>query len=383
MIRSYLLSLFNLRRRSWYVLFGIFVLIGCVLMIQAPWRNVHATESAPTSSKPALTISVVKAVMHQFDDQLEVSGSLVPWQEATVSASATGLRIDELVADVGETVHKGQVLAKYNLSGLKALEAQNLATVAHDHALFIEAHANNQRALSLKNTGALSEQDGLKFATSEATAKAQLELSQATLLAVQIQIRDATVVAPDDGIITARSANLGAISASGQEMFRMIRKGRIEWRAQLTPEQAIKVMPGKLAQLVLPDGAQVNGRVRLVSPTIDVTTRLATAYVDLDKSSLPHAGMYVTGKIKLGTQQVPGVPATSVVVRDGTSYIFLVKHFGGATTVQRHKVEVGQTEQQTVAILNGIAPGDEVANLGAGFLEDGDVVRIATYSPTP
>src|SRR3546814_9346371 len=103
-------------------------------------------------------------------------------------------------------VRKGPVLARLDPALLKADEAQLRASDD-------QAEANRQRALSLQASGGVSDQDVLQYVTQARTAAA-------ALAAKRLQLRYTSVVAPDDGVISARTATLGAVAPAGQEFFR-------------------------------------------------------------------------------------------------------------------------------------------------------------------
>jgi len=295
---------------------------------------------------------------------LEASGAVAPWQEAVIGAQVSGLRLAQLRVDVGDRVRRGQVLAVFEADLL-------LADQARLKASWQQAEANRQRALQLKDSGGISAQEVLQYETQAEVAKAQLRNTE-------LQLRYAQVVAPDDGVITARSATLGAVSGSGQELFRMIRQGRLEWRGELNAAQLAQVKVGQPIQLALPDGSGATARVRQLAPQMDGQTRLGLVYADIAPGSAARAGMYVKGSVTLAESPALTVPAASVVIRDGRSY---VPRITPALRVALQPVAVGRRQAGWVEIRSGLTQGERVAVQGAGFLNDGDVVRIATVAP--
>jgi RND family efflux transporter MFP subunit len=182
------------------------------------------------------------------------------------------------------------------------------------------------------------------------------------------------VVAPDDGIIIARSATLGAVAQPGTELFRLIRQGRLEWRAELTGEQLMQVQPGTVAIVRSSDGTEVRGKVRTVAPALDDAKRIGIAYVDLEPSSAIRSAMYLQGELQLAERQAVTVPAASVVVRDGRTYVAVV---AAGDRVRLVPVVAGRRTADRTQIEGGLEAGTTVVVRGAGFLNDGDVVRIA------
>ena len=349
---------------------------GALLAAGAANQPDPATAADAAAPKTALTITLAIAATHTFDERVLASGPVAAWQEAAVGAPLAGLRLVALHVDVGAAVRRGEVLAQYDTAGLLAALDLAEANAAQARAVAAQASANNARSASLKDSGVMSEQDLLQFSTQQDIAKAQLASTLATLRATRVQLRDATIRAPDDGVISARSATLGAVGAVGQELFRLIRGGRVEWRAQLTPAQAGMVAAGQAAGVGAP-GRAVGGRVRLVAPGMDPLTHLLTAYVDVAAGAGLRAGMYASGDIKVGAHRGVGVPAASVVARDGRDYVFVVQRDAHPPAVRRRQVRRGGTEGALIEIVDGLRAGEAVADAGAGFLEDGDLVRLA------
>lgn len=320
----------------------------------------HAT-TAPTSPAAALTITVAAAGQARWPMVLEASGAVSAWQEAVIGAQVSGLRLKEVRVNVGDKVKRGQVLAVFDTEMLRA-------DVARLKASAQQAEANRQRALQLKGSGGISEQEVLQYVTQADVAKAELDKTQ-------LQVGYGLVTAPDDGVISARSATVGSVSGSGQELFRMIRQNRLEWRGELTAAQMAQVTVGQAVALALPDGAAASARVRQLAPSLDSQTRLGLVYADIAPGSTARAGMYAKGRVALSESAATTVPAASVIIRDGRSYVPRITQ---DQRVVLQAVAVGRRQDGAVEILSGIQQGERVAVQGAGFLNDGDTVRIAT-----
>ena len=285
-----------------------------------------SSSGAPTApERPALAVTAGKASIRPLRSVVQASGAIAAWQEGSIGARISGLPVVAVDVNVGDVVKKGQVLARLDDAVVLTEMRQAEANLAAAQAAARQAAANRDRALTLKATGALSDQDILQSTTLAATGEAQVAQARAALEATQLKLRYTRLIAPDDGVISSRTAALGLISQSGTELFRFIRQGRLEWRAELTASQVTQVQPGQGAELQLPDGHAVTGRVRQLSPQLSQDTRLALAYVDLDAASVissgARAGMYGSGEIRLGMNDAITVPAESVVIRDGRSYV--------------------------------------------------------------
>ena len=306
--------------------------------------------------------------------KLAANGNIAPWQEAIVGAELAGLRISEVRVNVGDIVKRGQVLATFAPETIRADLAQQNAAVAEAEAALAEADANAARARTLQDSGAMSAQQINQYVTAAKTAAARLQAAKAARDNGQLRVGYTRVVSPDDGVISARAATVGAVVGSGQELFRLIRGNRLEWRAEVTAGELAKVAPGQAVTVTMPTGTAVNGKVRVVAPTVDTTSRNAIVYVDLAKHAEARAGMFARGEFAVGATGALSLPQQAVVLRDGFSYVFKLE---AGNKVTQLKVQTGRRVGDRVEITAGIKAGEEVVASGAAFLAEGDVVRVA------
>ncbi|MBO0941040.1 efflux RND transporter periplasmic adaptor subunit [Acidovorax temperans] len=333
-----------------------------------------ADQPAAAQPRPALTVTTTQPQRTSVPQRLSANGNVAAWQEASVGAESNGLRLTAVNVNVGDVVKAGQVLATFAADTVQADVAQARASVMEAEANAAEAAANAERARGLQASGALSQQQIQQYTTAEQTAKARVEAARAQLNAQQLRLKFTQVLAPDSGVISARTATVGAVVGSGTELFRMVRKGRLEWRAEVTQAELARIRTGAKVQVTAASGAAVEGTVRMVAPTVDTQTRNALVYVDLPAHADIRAGMFARGDFALGEGQALTVPQEAVVVRDGFFYVFVVD---GQQRVQQRKVQPGRRVADRVEITAGLDAGATVAVRGAGFLNEGDLVRVA------
>lgn len=329
---------------------------------------------AAGQARPALTVTTAQPQRTPMPLHLAANGNVMAWQEASIGAESNGLRLTEVRANVGDMVRAGQVLATFAAETVQAEVAQARASLLEAQANAFDAAANAERARTLQATGALSQQQIQQFSTAEKTAQARVEAAQALLHAQQLRLKHTEVLAPDSGVISARTATVGAVVGAGTELFRMVRKNRLEWRAEVLASELRPLRPGAKARVTAASGATVEGTVRMVAPTVDPQTRNALVYVDLPAHPELRAGMFARGEFLLGSSEALTVPQEALVVRDGFAYVFAV---GADQRVQQRKVQTGRRLADRVELLSGIAADTAVAVRGAGFLNDGDLVRVA------
>lgn len=351
---------------------------GIAIAVLLYWMmGSSAAEQEEPALRPALTVTAVTPKQVSMPVKLAANGNIAAWQEAIVGAEAAGLRLTQVHVGVGDRVRKGQVLATLSGDTLRAEVAQSRASLAEAEAAAAEAVNNAQRARSLQGTGALSASQINQYLTAEKTAQARVEAARALVQAQQVRLTQAQVLAPDSGIISARTATVGAVVGNGTELFRLIRQGRLEWRAEVTSAELGRITPGTTAQVTTASGARLSGRVRMIGPTVDPQTRSALVYVDL--TPLPgnggqaRAGMFARGEFDLGATPAMTVPQAAVVVRDGFSYVY---RLNPDSRVSQVKVQTGRLLGDQLEIVSGLAPDARIVAAGAGFLNDGDLVRL-------
>jgi RND family efflux transporter MFP subunit len=354
---------------------------GAALFAKQHAANDEKKKPAPVATtKPALTVTTTRPSATNLPIKLTANGNIMAWQEASVGAEANGLRLTEVRVNVGDQVERGQVLAKFAEETIQADVAQAQANLAEAEANAQESAANGDRARRLQPTGAISAQQINQYLTAEQAGKARVQAARATLNSQQLRMKHTEVIAPDSGVISARMATVGAVVSGGTELFRMIRQGRLEWRAEVMSEELGRLSPGTVAIIAAANGAQMQGRVRIVAPTVDPQTRAALVYVNLPKDSGATAGMFATGQFELGSSDALTVPQQAVVMRDGFTYVFAVN---ADHRVAQVKVATGRRLGDRVEITNGMKPDTIIVAGGAGFLNDGDLVKDLPQAPTP
>jgi HlyD family secretion protein len=335
-----------------------------------------APATAPAAAaKAALSVSVVSPSNGNLALKLAANGTVAAWQEAIIGAEVNGLKLTDVRVNVGDVVRKGQVLATFAAEGVQADLLQAQASLAEAEASSSAASADAQRAATLKDTGALSVQQIAQFNTAEQTAKARVQAAKAMVAAAQVRRNNAQLTAPDNGIISARNATVGSVVGAGAELFRMVRQGRLEWRAEVTSSEIAKIKPGTVVSITAASGAAINGKVRIVAPTVDPQTRNALVYVDIPQHPDIKAGMYAKGEFSLGSANALTLPQQALVLRDGFTYAMRVD---AGNKISQIKLQTGKRSGDAVEILSGVKAGEKFVASGAAFLADGDTVKIVT-----
>lgn len=337
----------------------------------------QATQHAG-STKPVMTVTVETPRNTWIPIRLPVDGDIAPWEEATVASEVNGQRIVEVLVNVGDSVEKGQPLARFSEQNAQAEVTRAQASLAEARAALSEANSNVQRATRLRKTGVVSRQKLIEYRVAAQTARARVRSARAALKAQQENHGFTTLRAPDDGLISARSATVGSVPASGSQLFKLIRQGRLEWRAEVMASDLERISVGDQAEIHTGTNRPTRAWVRALSPSVDTRTRTALVYVDLPPGTPARAGMFLGGHLLLGQKSAMTVSLQSVVPRDGFNYIY---RLGKEGRVQRMKVVTGVIDGDRVEIRATppaqLRDTDQVVVQGAGFLSDGDPVAVA------
>ncbi len=337
----------------------------------------NAKKAEGTSgAQAALTVEVVQASTQDWQSELHADGTIQAWQTASISAQGSGLKISKVLAQIGDTVRAGQTLVEFEQSTAMADINQLNAVYKEAQANLSDAQINFSKADALKAAGAISEVQYRQYKTALISAQARMDAARAASAAGQTRSR---LTAPSNGVISARNATVGTVVQPGQELYRLLVDNRLEWQAELTAAQIGQVRVGNATQIMLSDGAVVQGTVRSVSPAINPATNTATVFVKLDAAPNIRAGMSAKGVFIQPSAAVMTVPQTAAMIRDGFYYVFKVVNKDEHTSVvQQVKVTLGARKDGQVAILSGLQANDTLVAAGVEFLKDGDAVKVVT-----
>lgn len=346
------------------------LLLSLAVATTACSKDEAKTDDAPTS---AMAVTVVPATSRQIQRSVLVSGPVAAWEEMQLGVEVSGLRVTALNVDVGQQVRKGELLLQLDHRSLDA-------DLAQANAALREAEAGASLARSQLARGELLVKDKYISATQLdelRAARVQCDARVGTARAMRdtaaLRRSFADLRAPDDGVISKRLVQPGQVVSSGAELLRLIRQGRLEWRAELAAAELARVKPGDRIELTTRDGKTVIGSVRAVSPGVDANTRTGTVHADLPQPEGLQPGTFLQGRIDTGTAQAITVPTAAVVQRDGHPNVFTVDEKG---IVHRVRIRTGGTDAGRVEVLEGLKADARVVKDGAGFLGDGDTVRI-------
>jgi len=400
-----------LLRLAWIALL-MFVVTLCVYSfagVGAQRRQIEAVATqladperdgdGPMGAAPVAT-TLARAERHSITETLAVTGSLAAREEIVVGAEVDGLRIVELLADVGDRVEQGQVLARLDGAMLRTQLAQNTSTIAKAEASIAQARASIaetqaaeaeaadalKRAQALGATGTtspvqlLARETQAKVAAAKATAaeanlriaEAERALAEAQRSEIELKIARTELKAPAAGTISRRAARLGAVAGTvGEPLFQLVRNGEIEFDAEVPETVLPQIEPGQSVEVLLSGVSEaIIGTVRLVDPSVDKLSRLGRVAVALSRHPAMRAGIFARGNITVGRRQAVTVPLSAVLFGKDGAYVQLATN----NVVEIRNVETGFKRGARVEIVNGLMEGQEVVVRAAAFARPGEPI---------
>lgn len=327
----------------------------------------------------AQTVSVAPVAVLPLPRVINASGTISAWEEVPVGAETGGLTATAVNAEEGQFVRQGQVLVALNDTLLRAQLRQQEASVTSARATLAEAEASLKRSRELLAKGFLS-QASLDTATArQATAAAQVAAAEAARGETAARVAQASIRAPVSGLIVRRSVTKGQIVSAGSELFRIVRDGRMELDAELPETDLGVVKAGMAATITSEQVGQADGAVRIVTSEVDPQTRLGVARIALSSMGAFRPGMFARAQIRAGDQASPVVPSAAILYRQNQPGVFLVDSNRKA---QFRKVGIVARTGDITAV-SGVSAGEEIVVDGAGFLGDGDAVRVTVHKAAP
>ncbi|MFB2594454.1 efflux RND transporter periplasmic adaptor subunit [Paracoccus sp. p4-l81] len=355
---------------------------------------------AQAQDAPAPAATVARVALAEVQDQVPVSGTLVALNEVLIYPQVQGFEVTELLAQPGDRVDAGQVLARLSADTLRVQQAQ--AEAEYQRAEAGVAQASNQiaaadaslkqavaaldraRQLSRSGTASRAVLDQAEAAEANAranaasagdglaVARAALAQADAARQIAALNLTRTEITAPVAGIITARDAQIGAVAAAaGQPLFRLIGGGELELRAEVIETALQGLAAGDPAELRVAGVGAVAGRVRLVPASVDPVTRLGDMRVALDPVQGLRPGLFASGVVVIDKRPALTVPAAAVLERADGAVVQVVQD----GVVHTRPVTPGLLWQDRREIREGLAERETVLARAGAFFNDGDAVQ--------
>jgi HlyD family secretion protein len=272
----------------------------------------------------------------------------------------------------------------------RALEEQNKAAeeVRSAQAKVANAEANISTArAALSSARAKVNTAGSSVSSARANIgnnSASVRSNDARVKQLQTQLEQTVVRAPDSGTVAERIGRVGDVSSGNQKLFSIIRGNKLELQLKVPETQISQVKPGTEVLITSDSDKRIKlpGTVREILPLVDPQNRQATVKIDLPQNEFLRSGMFLRASISTATTPGLKVPAKAILPQsDGGAVVYKLV---GEDKVQAQSVEVGEISggavgdltNAKVEVKKGLKVGDRVVVAGAGYLKDGDRVKV-------
>ena len=330
-------------------------------------------EAKAGATGSSLTVTVATAALQNLPRTVTASGTISAWEEVPVGAETGGLTATAVYVDEGQYVRQGAPLVQLNDALLRAQLNQQRAAVQTAEANADRDQAALDRAQELKARGFLSQASLDTALANKRSSDANLLAARASLSETQTRLSQATIRAPVSGLVISRNVTRGQIVSPGTELFRIVRDGRLELDAQVPETDLGLVRAGQSAVVSSDQVGETTGTVRIVTPEVNADTRLGVARISLAGGGGFRPGMFGRARIDVGASPAVSVPTASVLYRENRPGVFVVDGDGRA----RFRPVVILTRASEWTAVDGVPAGARVIVQGAGFLGEGDRVRVA------
>jgi RND family efflux transporter MFP subunit len=364
---------------------------------------VAAQAQTPVVNKPP-SVTVARIARGLITETSTVTGSLVPREEVLVAAQVDGLALTEILVEEGDTVTKGQVLARLSRETTDVSLAQNAAQIERATAAINQARSNIdevratldqaerafERARALVKSGATTVDNIEQREALAKTARARLASAEQSLILAEadktlaeaqrrewmVRLERTEIKAPADGIITRRTARVGVVvSGAGEPLFRIMMDGDIELEAQVPETTLATLAPGMPARVITVARAKpFTGTVRLISQEVNTMTRLGNVRIAIERAPGLQLGAFGRAEVQIASREGVLAPQSAILYTPGGAEVQVVKN----GIVETRKVTIGLRTPTAAEVLEGLAEGEDVVLTAGTFVRNGDRVTPVT-----
>jgi RND family efflux transporter MFP subunit len=372
----------RLKRLGLAVALGALALAGAGIV----WRHYAVRDEAGAARSAAIDdVAVVHPAPAAPGDELVLPGQVQPWNNAAINARTNGYVRNWLV-DIGDHVHTGEPLA--------VLDAPEV-----DQAL-AQAVADYQTALANQHLAATTATRWTQLLTQDAVSKQETDEKQGDLAAKSALANSALanvkrlramqgferVLAPFDGVVTSRSAQIGALVVTGnlnaQPLFTVADVHRMRIYVHVPQNYSAMLHNGIAASLDLPEypGKSFNAELVRSAGAVDVQSGSVLIELQADNTDRmlkpgAFAQVHFHGTGNTGTLALPG---SAILYGTAGPSVALVNGHG---TVTMHPVKIIRDEGNVVRVTGAIGPGDAVIDTPPDAIHTGQHVRVTQVLP--
>jgi RND family efflux transporter MFP subunit len=363
-------------RRKW--LLGATGVAVVVAVAAAVWMSKASSPKAvaPLATRTSIPlVSVVTPGVQPVSTQVTFTGTIEARHQLPIGNSGDTGRIVAVYVQVGDHVRRGQLLAKLDDSVLAPQVAQLSAALDQARAQAALSAAEYRRGVAVGPAGGLSAQDIEKLQATSTMDAANIKVVAAQLAVMRAKLALTRIVAPVDGIVLTRNAEVGQIAGSGgTPLFNLEDSGQVEMIGQVAEQDMADLKVGQPASVYLIGNPQpFIGHIWLLGAVIDPQSRLGEVRIALPANPVLRPGAFARSSVTLDRAERPVLPETAVMADSAGSYVYVV---GNDDLVQRRKVQVGSVMPAGVVIAQGLTGREHVVAMDGGFLHSGEKVTV-------
>ena len=354
---------------------GVAVLLACVL---GGWLVMRSHAAAAAQNKDAAVpplVTVVVPSLGKVNATVTLTGLISARNDMPIGNEGDAGRIAEVLVEAGDRVRQGEVLARLN--PIAAQSQVHSAEAALDEVKANAAVAEAEWARAQRGSDLFSMEENERRHTAAATAEAKVKAAEAQLADARNKLAHTTILAPTDGIVLTRTAEVGQIAVPGSTvLFRLARNGQIEMRGQVAELEVPRLKVGQEADVRLEGVARAfTGTVWQIGAIIDSASRQGTVRIALsaeDQDLRP--GAFARADIHVGSNTGVILPQTAVLGDDQGTYVLVV---GPDNKLMRRPVQVAGARSEGLLVTDGLDGGERVVAIAGAFLRVGEAVSVA------
>lgn len=339
------------------IFFILIIIVGVSYGIKKVFLEKKTGDTAVTN---AMSVTVVSPEYKTISEELHVTGVTIPREEVMITTELAGVRVQEVYAEVGDKVIKGQKLVTLDAASLK----NQLAQLQSDYD---RAFDEFKRIEAIKDKGAVSKEAVVQKRTAMQLAKARLDDAK-------LNLNRSVITAPVEGVIFERKAVIGALVSTTEPLYRIARYNEIELAANVPEAQMALLKTGLPAQITFTGGNHtIMGEIRAIEPRIDSANRTGMVRIHLDNLDVNMVvGLF--GNVSIEIEKVSGLtlPASALQQDRGGDYVWLLDKQNKAF---RHKVDL-KSRTNDVIIVEGLSAEVRVVARAGAFVKAGDSLNV-------
>jgi HlyD family secretion protein len=333
-------------------------------------QDANASKAEPAAKPLSISVQALVVQPTSYTPKLRASAMLVGRDEANIGAEIAGVRVERVLAEEGDTVKAGQVLALLDGAqlGLGSEQAQSQLDQARlDAQSQKEALARQERGLA---SGSLSVDAVEKSRFGLKAAQARERSASAAAREAKLRLSKTTIKAPFDAMVVERKARAGStVSQPGEILFILQPQDSLEVQADFSEKDASALRVGQPATISA-DGQTFEGRVRRPAARVG-EGRVASARIAfVQQPTGLRSGMSASVEVSSPERRSIRVPEAAIAFEGASAYAIRIQQ-GKA---RRAPLRLGLREGGLIEALDGLSPGDVIVSSGPSFVREGDVV---------